>query len=355
VGYDGDKVTFHFEVKDSGIGMTPEQIEKVFEPFLQAEADTTRRYGGTGLGLPISKNIIEMMGGKLTVESTPKLGSIFRFDVTFDTIEIDENEHEKDLTIGNLTKPDLTGEVLLCEDNRMNQQIIQERLGKVGLTLTIAENGKEGLKKVRDRITNGEPPFDLIFMDIHMPVMDGVEAATKISKLNTGTPIVAMTANIMAHDKENYKDSGMCDCVGKPFTSQELWRCLLKYIAPADSAPAPAAQTPPQEPTPETSTIFDDFDEDIQRQLANEFSEECRAAYANIVTAINDNDLVLAKRIAHTLKSNSKIFSKEKLHQAALTVETNLKDGINSVTAEQLATLETELNAALKDLKEFKV
>jgi CheY-like chemotaxis protein len=226
-------VTIYFEVKDSGIGMTPEQIAVIFEPFKQAESGTTRKYGGTGLGLVITKNIVEMMGGSLTVESTPGLGSKFSFEITFDAIdESDVNLHEKKVIAVEMDKPTFEGEILLCEDNAMNQRVTCEHLARVGIKTVVAENGKIGLDKIKERIQSGEKQFDIIFMDIHMPVMDGLEASAKIQELNVGIPIVALTANIMTNDKELYKMSGMSDYVGKPFTSQELWRCLMKYFKP---------------------------------------------------------------------------------------------------------------------------
>ncbi|MDR0443682.1 MAG: response regulator, partial [Treponema sp.] len=227
-----DGTTIHFEIKDSGIGMTSEQIAKIFEPFMQAETGTTRKYGGTGLGLSITKNIIELMGGKLSVESTPGLGSKFSFQLTFSTI--DAVEQSQIIKTKQIDKPAFDGEVLLCEDNKMNQQVISEHLARVGLRTVVAENGSEGIEAVRSRKQNGEKRFDLIFMDIHMPVMDGLEAAAEIIKLDIGTPIIAMTANIMSDDREQYIVNGMSDCVGKPFTSQELWSCLLRHLTPVN-------------------------------------------------------------------------------------------------------------------------
>jgi signal transduction histidine kinase len=228
-----NSITMHFEVKDSGIGMTSEQIEKIFDPFMQAEIGTTRKYGGTGLGLPITKNIIEMMGGQLLVESVPRVGSKFSFDLTFETVDIPAEEAtENKAAFDEIDKPTFEGEVLLCEDNAMNQHVIREHLSRVGLKTVVAEDGKIGVDMVHSRVLSGEKQFDLIFMDMHMPVMDGLEATAKIMELNTGIPIVAMTANIMSDDVELYKESGMSDCVGKPFTSQELWHCLLKYLKP---------------------------------------------------------------------------------------------------------------------------
>ncbi|MDR2600313.1 MAG: response regulator [Oscillospiraceae bacterium] len=226
-------VTILFKVSDSGIGMTSDQIQKVFEPFIQANSSTTRHYGGTGLGLTIVKNFVEMMGGTLTVESSSDIGSTFSFEITFETIESsDEINENKD--INTIEKPFFDSLVLVCDDNPMNQEVISEHLARVGIRAKLADNGKIGVEMVLERMKKGQEPFDLIFMDMFMPVMDGMEAASKILELNTGTPIIAMTANIMTSELENYEKAGMPDCLGKPFTSQELWQILLKYLTPID-------------------------------------------------------------------------------------------------------------------------
>ncbi|MCL2048903.1 MAG: ATP-binding protein [Defluviitaleaceae bacterium] len=218
-----------FEIRDSGIGMSAEQLEKVFAPFTQADSSTTRNYGGTGLGLTITKNIVELMGGTLVVESKPNVGSTFSFEIAFDVTD------RKNTSAGIAEKPHFEGLVLVCEDNPMNQQIICEHLAHLGLKTVLAANGQIGVDMVKDRIEKEQPPFAMVFMDMYMPVMDGFEAASIITELNTGTPIVAMTANMLAGDLDNYKNHGMPDYIGKPFTPQELWNVLLKWLAPVQS------------------------------------------------------------------------------------------------------------------------
>ena len=239
-------LSMHFEVKDSGIGMTIRQIERIFDPFAQFDSVAARQFGGTGLGLAITKNIIQMMGGKLLVESVHGVGSKFSFDLVFDTIEVTEEEKfDKKAVLAEIEKPLFEGEVLLCEDNAMNQLVLCEHLARVGIKTFVAGNGKIGLDLINERIRKGTKQFDLIFMDMHMPVMDGLETAAEIIKMNVGIPVIALTANIMSDDMEIYKESGMNDCIGKPFTSQELWHCLLKYFKPLSTASLqPAAMQP---------------------------------------------------------------------------------------------------------------
>jgi signal transduction histidine kinase/CheY-like chemotaxis protein len=331
-------VTVNFEVRDSGIGMTPEQMERIFEPFMQADSGTTRKYGGTGLGLSITTKLIELMGGKLNVESTVGVGSKFGFSLTFDTIDmsVEINEH-KFTDDAWLEKPVFEGEILVCEDNIMNQQVIREYLAKVGLRTVIAENGKEGVEIVSSRKEKGEKPFSLIFMDIHMPVMDGLEAASRINKLQMGTPIVAMTADIMSHDKDLYRQNGMPDHMGKPFTSQELWRCLLKYLTPVNKVDK------------QKKTQLDE-DMELQNVLQSLFAKNNQKKYSEITGALEVGDIKLAHRLAHTLKGNAGQIGRTRLQLAATVVEQALKSGNNAVTQEQLRALETELVGVLDEL-----
>jgi len=333
-----NSVSMHFEVKDTGIGMTKEQIDKIFDPFMQADSGTTRKYGGTGLGLSISKNFIELMDGKLSVESTVGVGSRFSFDLTFETVDIpEEMKREKKIMLDEIEKPTFEGEVLLCEDNVMNQQVICEHLARVGLKTFVAENGKIGVDMVRGRILSGAKQFDLILMDMHMPVMDGIEAAEKIIEYNANVPIVAMTANVMASDREIYRENGMTDCVGKPFTSRELWLCLLKYLKPVSTEAAG------ENGQAETDAKF-------QREIREFFARNNKDRFDEIAGALKAENVDLAHRLAHGLKSNAGQIGKTALQQAAADVEASLKEGRNLVTEKQLNTLRTELDAVLAEL-----
>ncbi|MCL2665849.1 MAG: ATP-binding protein, partial [Defluviitaleaceae bacterium] len=329
------KVSICFEVKDTGIGMTRVQTAKIFEPFMQAETGTTRKYGGTGLGLTITKKILEMMGGTLCVESTPGVGSKFSFLLTFDLIETEKETLDKSAKMyGGISKPTFTGEILLCEDNAMNRQVICEHLARVGLQTVVAENGKIGLDTVRERIASGKTMFDLIFMDIHMPVMDGLEAAGKIMTLTPDVPIIALTANIMNDDRKYYVESGMKDCVGKPFTSQELWKCLLKYLDPVSIEQEDAA-------------LGTKLDDDLKIKLIANFINNNRNIYQKIIDAVNENDIKTAHRLAHTLKGNAAQLEMTPLQQAAENAEAALKNETNCLSAGQLEKLKIEIDKAL--------
>jgi len=332
-----DRLTMEFEVKDSGIGMTPEQIGRIFDPFTQAESGTTRKYGGTGLGLTITRNIIEMMGGKLLVESTPGIGSKFNFTLTFETIQMEDSAPLKSTLPTDMKRPTFEGEILICEDNEMNQQVICEHLTRIGLRPVIADNGQIGVNMVAERMKTGKRQFDLIFMDMHMPVMDGLEAANAIIALGADVPIVAMTANIMTDDREIYKNHGMNDCVGKPFTIMELWNCLMKYFTPVRM----------QKVDPENG---EQKDNELRHRLMVNFVSSNRTVAADIAAAIAVGDIKLAHRLAHSLKSNAGNLGKTLLLRAAEAVEDGLKNENCMVTPRQMKTLEMELNAVLVEL-----
>ena len=332
---DDESVTVCFKIKDSGIGMTSEQMKRIFEPFMQADSSTTRNYGGTGLGLAIAKNFVELMGGELAVESELGAGSTFVFELCFKTIDMpaDAPDH---IGLNTVKKPSFKGLIMVCEDNHMNQQVICEHLARVGLQTVVAENGRIGVEMVQERALKGLKPFDLIFMDMFMPVMNGIEAAAKIVALDTGTPIVAMTANIMTSDIEAYKENGMTDFVGKPFTSQELWHCLLKYLAPIG-----------------VSDVYQDEqrqDDDLQRKLKIGFVRSNQGKFDEINESILSDKLSLAHRLAHSLKTNAGLIGKNRLQSAAAEVEALLKDGAIP-TASQMSVLENELNAVIEELE----
>ena len=342
-------VLVYFEVKDSGIGMTSEQVKRIFDPFMQAESGTTRKYGGTGLGLAITKSIVELMGGTLSVKSAPGVGSKFSFELTFDTIDVaDEHVRSKQIAFNrtlfdDFEKPVFEGDILLCEDNVMNQQVICEHLARVGLNTVVAGNGKIGMEMVQSRAENGKKQFDLIFMDMHMPVMDGLEAAAKILELNPEIPIVALTANIMANDMELYRQNGIKDYVGKPFTSQELWYCLMKYFTPAvNGSKDPRSKAAPLE-----------ADIEFQKSLQASFVKNNRKKHEEIAHALSQNDIKLAHRLAHSLKSNAGHLGIVLLQQAAEKVERSLEGGKNLLTPEHMAVLKTELKAALAEFGEL--
>ena len=336
---DEESITIQFEIKDSGIGMTPEQIDRVFNPFSQADDSITRRFGGTGLGLTITKNIIELMGGRLEVDSTPGLGSIFSFKLRFGLIE-GEDVSYKEVITDDFERPFFKGEVLVCEDNKLNQKVICDNLQKVGLTYVVAGNGKECVDIIKQRIKNNEKPFDLIFMDIHMPVMDGLDAASRITALGVKTPIVALTANVMTNDLELYKLSGMNETVSKPFTSQDIWRCLAKYI--------PVLYYTSVDKRSQTSET-----KKAQEMIKTNFVRSNQNTYDELIAALESGNIVLAHRVVHTLKGNAGLIGESRLQSVAASIEDTLSSSGDNIDDDTMLSLKSELESVLDKLAPY--
>tara|TARA_R110002072_G_scaffold124486_2_gene260080 strand:+ start:6509 stop:9319 length:2811 start_codon:yes stop_codon:yes gene_type:complete len=216
-----------FSVIDTGIGI--ENTQDLFIPFKQEDASTTRKFGGTGLGLSISKKLVELLGGKLCVDSKLGKGACFSFNLTLPISDRKLEEQPEQLIRIETTKtPDFTRKkhILLVEDNHINQLIVEEMLKKADLNVTKVENGQEAVDVVKTQ------EFDLILMDIQMPVMDGL-TATKIirTELNMQEiPIIALTANVLPDQVEEYLAEGFSAFVGKPFHFEDLLEKITSFI-----------------------------------------------------------------------------------------------------------------------------
>jgi CheY-like chemotaxis protein len=237
----------------------------------------------------------------------------------------------------------LEGEILICEDNKMNRELIRECLAKTMLKTVVAENGKEGVEMVLSRVQNGTKPFDLIFMDIRMPVMDGLAAGAEIGKLNTGTPVIAMASENTPADREKYLSHGMSGCLNKPFSSKELTDCLMKYIKPQGLSSSN-----------EKKCIQDEdlrFEEDLKNKFIHIFVNNNKTKYNEIVKAVDEGDIKTAYLLVHSLKGNAGMIGKNRLQKAAEDVESLLKEenpDIDSVANHRaMGVLKAELEAVL--------
>jgi PAS domain S-box-containing protein len=230
LGQNKNQLKLHFSVKDTGIGMTPEQQAKLFQAFNQADSSTTRKYGGTGLGLTISKHLVEMMGGELWAESKQGVGSTFHFTINLGFQKnIAKSNQFKELRSSRVEQAiaQLHGaKILLVEDNQVNQMLALHVLRNNGLVPTLAENGQQALDMLESQ------GFDGILMDCQMPIMDGYAATKEIRKQEKyrDLPILAMTANAMAGDKEKVLAVGMNAHISKPFTRDELFTTMAQWI-----------------------------------------------------------------------------------------------------------------------------
>lgn len=348
---DSNSATLHVEISDTGIGMTEKQIEKVYEPFMQGDSSATREFGGVGLGLPIVNGILQIMGSKLNIRSEVGKGTSVSFVITLKTIE-ETGVEDKVVQIYS-KKPYFEGHVLVCEDNEMNQMLISDHLQRVGLSCTIAKNGQEGLELVLENAISHENHFDLILMDIHMPVMDGVEATRLILSNGYKTPIVALTANIMPENVATYKEVGMDGYLGKPFTTQELWSVLHKHFTPIDNR-----EEDDQQLQDGSLIRGSEQDEDIRliKGLTISFVKDNKNFYKELEEALRDGDTALAYRLAHTLKSSAGILGKTHLQQAAAELETSLRENVEKgqnvidVSPSTMRKLQMEFNAVLEEL-----
>jgi signal transduction histidine kinase/CheY-like chemotaxis protein len=217
--------TFHFWVRDTGIGIAPEKQSSIFEAFTQADNSTTRRYGGTGLGLTISMTLVHLMGGRIWLESQLGKGSSFHFTVELAPgqaleAQVDAVESETSASQGG-SKPASGLRVLVVEDHPVNQMLATKLIERAGHQVILAVNGEEGLRAA------SQQSFDIVFMDMQMPVMDGLEATRAIRAFETSHQkprvyIVAMTANALPADRQACADAGMDGFISKPFKIDEL-------------------------------------------------------------------------------------------------------------------------------------
>ncbi|MCC9642387.1 PAS domain-containing protein [Rhodopirellula sp. JC740] len=225
-----DLVTLRLSVRDSGIGIPPAQQDAVLNPFTQADASTTRRFGGTGLGLSISRQLVELMGGKLVLQSEVGVGTTFSFELRMpvcpESVPSEDDDEEEDL--GGASHQRLAPlRVLVAEDGVTNQHVIAGLLRSLGHQCSIASDGRETLTKWRCE------EYDVVLMDMHMPVMDGLEAtrAIRLEELGTSrhTPIIALTAAAMSEDAAACRAAGMDSYLTKPIHSRKLREALTPY------------------------------------------------------------------------------------------------------------------------------
>lgn len=225
-GHDALGCELRVSVRDTGIGVSGEKINRLFHPFTQVDASNTRKFGGTGLGLVICKQLVELMGGQITVSSAAGQGSTFAFTVRLGVQAEAQNQAS---TPAPLSVESLRGRrILLAEDNYLNQIVARTFLGKLGLEVVVANHGGEAVDLVRKQ------PFDLVLMDLQMPEMDGFEATQKIRAMPQGKtlPIIAMTAAAMQHDKDACLAAGMNDHIAKPIEPEAVKAALLRWIQP---------------------------------------------------------------------------------------------------------------------------
>ena len=308
---DEGRITLEFAVRDTGIGLTPVQVNGIFEAFTQADGSTTRRYGGTGLGLSICRRLVALMGGEIRVESEPGRGSTFTFTARFFRGTAPAAEPEPVLDRAAARKV-LTGcRVLVVEDQPINQQVLREILEQVGASVTVATDGREALVAV----IREEGRFDGVIMDLQMPRMDGYEATLLLRKQWPADrlPIIALSAHARLEEKERCLNAGMNDHLAKPVKPDRLYACLMRWLRPGIK---PELKTSgghlPELPEvlPDTLPGVDIFTGITQlggnvalfRKLLIEFGRTQGGRLAELRVSLAAGDLIRASHAAHSLK-----------------------------------------------------
>ncbi len=259
----GPTPLLQFDVIDTGIGMSREETIRLFQPFTQADSSTSRRFGGTGLGLTISRRLVEILGGSIRVQSVPGKGTTF--SVTIDPGPLDNTpllDHPAEAAVQNRSSagrrsqnlPTLNHRVLLVEDGPDNQRLIAYLLRKAGAEVVVAENGQAAIDQIvpaaalaEGKVARRFAPFDVVLMDIQMPVMDGYKATRRLRALGYTGPIVALTAHAMSQDRQQCLDAGCNDYLAKPIEQQVLLEVVAQYASGShtsdggQSSPAGAA------------------------------------------------------------------------------------------------------------------
>jgi signal transduction histidine kinase/DNA-binding response OmpR family regulator len=322
-----------FSVKDTGIGIPSEKLESIFAGFVQAESSTTRRFGGSGLGLTISRRLVRLMGGELEVESTPGKGSRFHFTITL-------GRCGESRTMNGQARPDRNGagvrsrlkglHLLVVEDNPINRQVAQELLTQEGAAVEVASSGRQGL----DLIARAQDPFDAVLMDIQMPDMDGYSATRLIreSLRMTELPIIAMTANALPDDRKRCRAAGMNGHVAKPIDPETLIAVLRNHCDdPREQTLVPTTDarhggTPPLF-APQEALARMNNDRALFSRLAREFENDQAGIVERVRSHLRQGRPDDAAGALHTLKGVSATLGAMELSRFAAEAESLLRSG----------------------------
>ena len=358
----GEKRTrLRFSVRDTGIGLTKEQTQKLFQAFTQADGSTTRKYGGTGLGLSISRQLVTLMGGEIGVESEPGQGSEFYFTAEFGLQPPDRVRIETATTVDREAMEMIRGaRILLAEDNPINKRIAMDLLEGWGFEAVWASDGKEAVRAAQGS------DFDLIFMDIQMPEMDGYKATGRIRATgrNKAVPIVAMTAHAMAEERAKCLEAGMNDHVPKPFEPEELRAALVKWIMPGERGAKPPSREPATpvsgseavlpEKLPgihmESALTRVEGNKELLLSLLLDFRRDFSDMGGKIGEAVVVGDRDSALSLVHALKGMAGNISARELHATTQGLEEALKQDQVETVAESLDALRRHLEQVLNSI-----
>ncbi len=351
-----------FSVEDTGIGINNDKLENIFQSFTQANAETSRKYGGTGLGLTIVKDLLALMGSSIHVSSLPDKGSTFEFELNLETVSADvkiTEDTEEDNFEGRLSGIN----ILLAEDNKVNQLFASELLHEWGAQIDIADNGKIALELLSRNF------YDLILMDIQMPEMGGIET-TRIIRSELKSPrrdirIIAMTANAMKGDEQKFKSEGMNDVIFKPFKATELFHVINKHIRLRSSiqngiknelvnnSHIPAQHEPAfQYINLKTLHDFSRGRKEFIAKMINVLLDSVPPTTADLDKAIQSGDWISASRYSHKLIPNMNMLGNAKLEQEMKWIENNSIDiSSQEEIQKKWMHIKKELNLTINDLE----
>ncbi len=356
-----------FEITDTGIGISKENRDRLFKSFSQADASTSREYGGTGLGLVISRRLAELMGGDIGVESAKGVGSTFWFTLRFEKSvkSYVSNDVKTDIpellnqmnNISNLAH----ARILLAEDNIMNQKVALAILGKSGISVDIANNGKEAVEAASRK------NYHVILMDMQMPELDGIEATEIIRNcdlitLNSDVPIVAMTANASTEDRQNCLDAGMNGYISKPVNPEELLTVIRKYVTGQHEEIEFPSPSEDYLPLPSELTPVFDYQDFLNRLDGNEIAlkgllpliPKCLSKeIPKLKSALDSKDAREIRACAHALKGSCANFSAKRVSELAYQIECAGKDGRVDVACSLIDRLEQEAAQLVSVLSEM--
>jgi two-component system, sensor histidine kinase len=353
---------FAFAVEDTGIGMTQEASARVFDAFQQADESTTRRFGGTGLGLSISKRLVAMMGGELSVRTAPGRGSVFEFELELPLGTLAPEKAEGNDRVRNATRlRALAPRVLVAEDTEVNRALLQRMLENLGCHVTGVDNGERALA-----LLAGDHRFDLVLMDWHMPVLDGLQAARAVREQERTqgrkrVPIVGFTASAFADEVERCKKAGMDHVLNKPLVKAQLetalWECLLHEHVEVGGAALPiepAASTPP-DPVLDPGVIEELVDlESVENgflsKLFSSFLERAPRLLSNLSEAALRADGERLKRLAHELRGSAGSMGARRLATILAELELQVQEDPAADPTPLIAAAEREFALAAAEL-----
>ncbi len=354
---DNNSVTLFVAVTDTGIGLSDEEVSRLFTAFSQADNSTTRQYGGTGLGLAICKQLVQMMKGEIKVTSSQGKGSTFYFTGIFELGAASANIPEEKSSGSPPPEADLHGAlVLLVEDDEINQHVAMGILNDLGIQTEIACNGREAVTAVRQK----KYKYDAILMDVQMPKMDGLEATRTIRRDPDyrKLPIIAMTAHAMKGDREKCIEAGMDDYIAKPIEPDRLYSVLSQWIelkppqiTSADIAPPPA-ELPGLNITDARKRLNNN--QKLHFQLLHGFAHDYRTVPEEIRRSVEHGDLKTARLLAHNLKGVAGNLSIQKVSRLAADLEKSLK-GNKKITPEQFEELAKKMETAIQSINRLEV